>query len=29
MVARCTQQGESIDQTIAWAQQELEGFLRT
>jgi hypothetical protein len=29
MVARCTQQGESIDSTIAWASQELEGFMRT
>ena len=29
MVAKCTQQGESIDKTIAWAEQELEGFLRT
>jgi hypothetical protein len=29
MVARCTQGGESIDKTIAWAAQELEGFMRT
>jgi hypothetical protein len=29
MVARCTQQGESVDKTIAWAAQELEGFMRT
>jgi ABC-type glycerol-3-phosphate transport system substrate-binding protein len=29
MVARCTQSGESIDKTIAWAAQELEGFMRT
>jgi len=29
MVARCTQQGESIEKTIAWAADELEGFLRT
>jgi len=29
MVARCTQGGETIDKTIAWAANELEGFLRT
>jgi ABC-type glycerol-3-phosphate transport system substrate-binding protein len=29
MVARVTQTKESIDQTIAWAEKELEGFLRT
>lgn len=29
MVARCTQQGESIEKTIAWAANELEGFMRT
>lgn len=28
MIARCTQGGQSIDQTIAWAQGELEGFNR-
>jgi hypothetical protein len=24
----CTQGGESIDQAIAWAADELEGFMR-
>jgi hypothetical protein len=28
MIARCTQQGESIDQAITWASDELEGFMR-
>jgi hypothetical protein len=28
MVAHCTQTGESIDQAIAWAADELEGFMR-
>ena len=28
MVARCTQGGQSVDQTISWAQGELEGFAR-
>ena len=28
MMARCTQGGQSIDQTIAWAEGELEGFSR-
>ncbi len=28
MIARCTQGGQSIEQTIAWAQGELEGFSR-
>ena len=28
MIARCTQQGESIDQAIAWGSDELEGFMR-
>src|SRR5207253_252304 len=28
MIARCTHQGESIDQAIAWASDELEGFMR-
>ncbi len=28
MIARCTQQGESIDRAIAWASDELEGFMR-
>jgi len=29
MVAQCTQGGKTIDQTIDWAANELEGFLRT
>jgi ABC-type glycerol-3-phosphate transport system substrate-binding protein len=29
MIAKCTQGGESIDKTIAWASSELEGFMRT
>jgi ABC-type glycerol-3-phosphate transport system substrate-binding protein len=29
MVARCTQGGDSIEKTIAWAADELEGFMRT
>ncbi len=29
MVGRCTQGGESIEKTIAWASHELEGFMRT
>jgi ABC-type glycerol-3-phosphate transport system substrate-binding protein len=29
LVARCTQGGETIDQAIAWAEQEIEGFHRT
>lgn len=29
MIARCTQGGESVDDTIAWAASELEGFMRT
>ena len=28
MMARCTQGGQTIEQTIAWAQGELEGFSR-
>ncbi len=28
MVARCVQGGQSIDQTIAWAEGELKGFTR-
>jgi len=28
MIARCTQQGESIDRAIAWGSDELEGFMR-
>jgi len=29
MIAQCTQQGRSIDQAIAFAEQELEGYMRT
>ena len=29
MIARCTQQGQSVDQAIAWAAGELEGFSRS
>jgi len=29
MVAHCTQGGESIDQAIDWASNELEGFMRS
>ncbi|MBV9522690.1 MAG: carbohydrate ABC transporter substrate-binding protein [Alphaproteobacteria bacterium] len=29
MIAKVTQEGQSIDQAIAWAEQELEGFMRT
>jgi len=29
MVAQCTQEGKTIEQTIAWANDELEGFMRT
>ncbi|HYM71474.1 MAG TPA: extracellular solute-binding protein [Stellaceae bacterium] len=28
LVAHCTQQGEPIDKAIAWAEQEIEGFIR-
>ncbi|MBV9828239.1 MAG: extracellular solute-binding protein [Alphaproteobacteria bacterium] len=28
MIARCTQQGQTVDQAIAWAADELEGFMR-
>ena len=28
MIARCTQGGDSIEKTIAWAESELEGFTR-
>jgi hypothetical protein len=28
MIVHCTQSGESIDQAIAWAADELEGFMR-
>ncbi len=29
MIAKVTQQGQSIEQAIAWAADELEGFMRT
>ncbi len=29
MIAQCTQGGKSIEQTIAWAADQLEGFMRT
>jgi ABC-type glycerol-3-phosphate transport system substrate-binding protein len=29
MIAKVTQQGQTIDQAIDWASQELEGFMRT
>jgi ABC-type glycerol-3-phosphate transport system substrate-binding protein len=29
MVAKCTQGGESVNTTIAWAATELEGYMRT
>jgi ABC-type glycerol-3-phosphate transport system substrate-binding protein len=29
MIAHCTQQSETIDQAIAWAEQEIEGFMRS
>jgi hypothetical protein len=29
MIAQCTQQGRSIDEAIAFAEQELEGYMRT
>src|SRR5207248_3342814 len=29
MIAQCTQQGRSIDQAIAFGEQELEGYMRT
>jgi len=28
MVAQCTQQGKTVDQAIAWAADEIEGFMR-
>jgi hypothetical protein len=28
MIARCTQQGQMVDQAIAWAADEIEGFMR-
>ncbi len=29
MIAHCTQQGQTIDKAIAWAADELEGFMRS
>ena len=29
MIAQCTQSGKTIDQTLDWASNELEGFMRT
>jgi ABC-type glycerol-3-phosphate transport system substrate-binding protein len=29
LVAHCTQQGDSIPKAIAWAEQEIDGFMRT
>ena len=29
MIAQCTKNGKSIEETLAWANDELEGFLRT
>ena len=29
LVAHCTQQGQPIAQAIAWAEQEIEGFMRS
>jgi ABC-type glycerol-3-phosphate transport system substrate-binding protein len=29
LIAKCTQQGQTIEQAIDWAAQELEGFMRT
>jgi ABC-type glycerol-3-phosphate transport system substrate-binding protein len=29
MIAQCTQQGKSVDQAIAFAESELEGYMRT
>jgi hypothetical protein len=29
MIAKCTTQGQTIDQAIAWAASELEGFSRS
>jgi Bacterial extracellular solute-binding protein len=29
MIAKCTQAGQTIEQAIDWAAQELEGFMRT
>jgi hypothetical protein len=29
MVSRVAQEGQSFDEVIKWARQELEGYLRT
>jgi ABC-type glycerol-3-phosphate transport system substrate-binding protein len=29
MIAHYTQQGEAMDQTLAWAEQEIQGFMRS
>jgi ABC-type glycerol-3-phosphate transport system substrate-binding protein len=29
MIAQCTQQGKTVDQALAWAADEIEGFMRT
>jgi hypothetical protein len=29
LVAHCTQQGQTIAQAITWAEQEIEGFMRS
>jgi hypothetical protein len=29
MIAKCTQQKQSIDDAMNWAQAEIEGFLRS
>jgi hypothetical protein len=29
MIAQYTQQGKTMDQAIAWATDELEGFMRS
>jgi ABC-type glycerol-3-phosphate transport system substrate-binding protein len=29
MIAQCTQMGKSIDEAIAWAESELEGYMRS
>jgi hypothetical protein len=29
MIAQATQQGRTIDQAIAWAADEIEGFMRS
>jgi len=29
MVAKVTQQGQSFDDAMSWAESEIEGFMRT